>query len=152
MNKTIILSVEQARNMYPTAQPDFKALLEANFTKEELQGSIIYRISCFADILSFATERQRTNYQAGYAYLLPNERYRRQAILITEVLNEGWVADWDDTTQEKRLPYFKGSGLSFGGVGYWNASTFVGSRPFAFRSRELAEFAVNTFPEIFKGF
>src|SRR4051812_10149558 len=37
-----------------------------------------------------------------------------QMFIITDLLCEGWVADWSNTNQYKYMPYFKYNGSGFG--------------------------------------
>lgn len=75
-----------------------------------------------------------------------------QMDIIREVLNEGWVPDWNDSNY-KYWPWFKhsGSGLSYNGYGDDYSCSGVGSR-LCFKSRELAEYAGKQFIEIYKAF
>jgi hypothetical protein len=74
---------------------------------------------------------------------------------IRKVLNEEWVADFDDMDQYKYEPIFKkgGAGFGFSHSGYndWLAHSTVGSR-LVYRSSLIAEFAGKTFIEIYNVF
>lgn len=148
MEKTIKLSVEQARKLYATAQDEFKALLEANFSQEELRGSIMDRIENFTDILLLTPHVYSTAHFSDS--LTEDEINRRQAKLIVKVLNEGWEADWDNEEQPKYFIRFYGPNPLLFAITCWNTGTHVGSRDFVFKSKELAKFAWEKFPEIFK--
>jgi hypothetical protein len=85
---------------------------------------------------------------------------------IVKALNEGWVPDWTDLSQDKyciysyfrRAPivggnafYGSNAGLvyvyTYNGASYTNST--VGSR-LCFKSYELAQYVVETFPELLR--
>ena len=75
--------------------------------------------------------------------------------VITEALNEGWKADWDNSDENKYYPYFTMSPSSFAlCVSYcvyacaW-AVAGCGSRLF-YKTRELAEYSAKQFIDIWK--
>ena len=73
--------------------------------------------------------------------------------VITEALNEGWKADWDNSDENKYYPYFIMSPSSFA----FHASYFdcafadggCGSR-LCLKTRELAEYSAKQFIDIWK--
>ncbi|MCF0070243.1 hypothetical protein LZD49_07150 [Dyadobacter sp. CY261] len=73
--------------------------------------------------------------------------------IIAEALNEGWKPNWEDWDEYKYYPWFNmsagGSGFSFLVYGYDDSLSDVGSR-LVFRSRELAEYAGETFLDIYR--
>lgn len=83
-----------------------------------------------------------------------------QLIIIAQALNEGWEPDWNNDDEYKWFPYFDletygeapaGSGFSLLSVHYGYADSNVPSR-LCFRSRELAEYAAETFLELYKDY
>lgn len=73
--------------------------------------------------------------------------------LIADALNEGWIPDWDNTSEYKYSPWFKhsGGGFSFYGCDFDYTLSSVGAR-LVFKSRELAEYAGKQFLDIYKSF
>lgn len=73
-----------------------------------------------------------------------------KAVIITRVLNQGWVPNWNDSNEEKWYIWFKwvGSGFSLLGVSFVLSYTRVGSRHH-FKTEALARYAAGQFPEIF---
>jgi|SRR5579863_228225 len=73
-----------------------------------------------------------------------------QIALICNILNEGWKADWSDTSQYKYEPYFKwnGSAFVFDDFLCWSQSASVGSR-LCFKNSELATYAGKTFIHLY---
>lgn len=94
-----------------------------------------------------------------------DEKHRKHAIadfkliIIAEVLNEDWIADYTNY-KPKYFPVFEviankenpsGSGLACDIYGYWNAHTAVGSR-LCYKSVELAKYSGKTFLDIHKDY
>lgn len=85
------------------------------------------------------------------------EYFKKQykAIVITEAINGGWKPDMYNTDQEKWFPWFRfdrPSGFAFGDTCYgsWLADAGDASR-LCFKTEEQAEYAGETFPEIYEG-
>lgn len=78
-----------------------------------------------------------------------------QMYIITELLCQGWQADYNDRDQYKYYPWFKWSGSGFGFSHtycvHWLANTLVGSR-LVFPTSELAEYAGTQFIDIYNKF
>lgn len=70
--------------------------------------------------------------------------------LVAKVLNEGWIADWNNTNEYKYEPYFKWTGSAFVFYGYncWCRFTRVGSR-LCFKSSDLAIYAGKQFIDLY---
>lgn len=126
---------------------------------EPLPKNIQERIKTFEDVLeyhnykrdvqAFVLECQKRAYTA-------DEIAYRQVKMIVEALNEGWTPDWENGKWDKWYPWFvmgspSGSGFSFDDTDGWNTDSTAGSR-LCFKSRELAEYAGETFTEIYKEF
>lgn len=88
---------------------------------------------------------------------LPNDSHplaHQKAVVITKAFNEGWVPDWNDTSQSKYFPWFEmggSSGFQFFVYGYWRSSSSVGSR-LCFKSSNLAEHVGKKFTSVYKQF
>ena len=73
--------------------------------------------------------------------------------VITEALNEGWKADWDNSDENKYYPYFimSPSSVAFCGSGYGAAAAAAGSGSrLCYKTRELAEYSAKQFIDIWK--
>ncbi len=84
----------------------------------------------------------------------PNHlKYQYIAELLCKSLNEGWEADWDNSSEAKYFPWFKmsSSGFRFGDCGRWFAVSLVCSR-LCLKNRELAEYAGKQFTDLYKKF
>jgi hypothetical protein len=154
--KTLKISEETARELYPTADEKLKKILEESFGLEFFTPkNIMDRIKTMQDVYNelkldaFCHERLLT--ESG---LSKDEKAYKRLKLIVKALNEGWVPDWDDSNQRKYFPWFNfGSGSGFSSFAYdsWIADSGVGSR-LCFRSAELAEYAGKQFTSIYKEF
>jgi hypothetical protein len=72
--------------------------------------------------------------------------------IIARALNEGWVPDWNNSSQYKYYPWFDmraGSGFSNDVYGGSYTTSGVGSR-LCFKSEELARYAGKQFLSIYK--
>ena len=75
-------------------------------------------------------------------------------VIITRVLNEGWVPNWDDANEPKYVPHFKnvsGFGLAYVGYDIWYSYTYVGSC-LCFKSKDLLLYAVEQFKDIYRDY
>lgn len=80
-----------------------------------------------------------------------------QMFIITELLCEGWEADYANTSQYKWYPYFryndKTSGFGFGASGYGHDYSHSGSGArLVFPTEQLAKYAGTQFISIFNKF
>lgn len=76
--------------------------------------------------------------------------------IIAEALNDGWKADWSDSSQWKYTPWFRvtksrgsASGLAYYGYAIWDSYSSVGSR-LCFKSSDLAEYAGKQFKSLYE--
>lgn len=73
--------------------------------------------------------------------------------VITEALNEGWKADWDNSDENKYYPYFimSPSSFAFDGSRCGCAYAFAGGGSrLCYKTRELAEYSAKQFIDIWK--
>jgi hypothetical protein len=95
--------------------------------------------------------------------MLPDE-YRKPVVaqfilnVVADVLNDGWVADYTDSSQWKYHPYFlvkatkakpSGSGLSYDVYVHWSTFTYCGVR-LCYRDVETAEYAAKQFIKLYE--
>lgn len=76
-----------------------------------------------------------------------------KAIVITEALNKGWKADWEDENQKKYFPWFyqSSSGLAFHATTYGYSDAYTGDASrLCFKTAALAEYAGRTFIDIYE--
>lgn len=74
-------------------------------------------------------------------------------IIIAEALNDGWEPNWEDYNEYKYFPWFymDAPGFRFfvATIGFSDTGTTGGSR-LCFRTRKLAEYAGQTFLELYR--
>ena len=71
--------------------------------------------------------------------------------IIIRALNEGWEPNWKNWDEYKYFNYFfvrSGSGFVYSDAGYTDTAALFGSR-LCFKSRELAEYALSQFKELY---
>jgi hypothetical protein len=159
MRKEILnIKRDDAIKAYDNAGSKQKKLLIDLFGEKTFQKNILERIKTFNDVLVELGEKDkdvieyRKLQKVNVAeYILSNQ----EQILITKVLNEGWLPNWDNGLERKYFPWFDmnngSSGLSFSCNVYdnWATNSAVGSR-LCFKSPKLAKYAGIQFTEIYK--
>ncbi len=146
--QTLQINPLKARQLYPTATAEFKAMLEDTFGKEFFSQSIIDRVKDFNDILTISgitldklISSNDTRDEAAY----------KKAKLIAKVYNEGEELDPYNTNQYKYYPWHKilpGVGLSYFDYDFWFSRSTVGVR-LCFKSAALAVDAGKKFLDIY---
>jgi hypothetical protein len=144
---TLSISDNDALKEYPSASPVIKTILETSFGKAFFSQKITDRVKSFEDacnVLGIST-----NIIGGTA----DEIAYRKLKIIIQALNEGWTPNWNDTDEPKYYPWFyqNAPGFRLNSVVCRYITSIVGSR-LCFRSRELAEYAVAQFPDLYKTF
>jgi hypothetical protein len=154
--ETLVISKQDAKNLYPSASPEFKTVLESTFGKPFFSQKITDRVKTFEDacevlgidLIGFVDDDNA-----------PDESAYIKLKTIIKALNEGWTPDWNNDNQPKYWPWFhlektksNPSGFRLFHVGYYCYSdSAVGSR-LCFKSRELAEYAAKQFEDLYKQF
>lgn len=120
-------------------------------------SNITEKVKSFEDALAIAGAQEKD----VIPFKKPKNEFQRglnataKLMFIADVLNEGWIADWNNRNQEKYYPWFynagAGSGFAYGDYRYVNSRSSVGSR-LAFKSSELAEYAGEQFLDIYNEF
>ncbi len=116
------------------------------------------RIKSFDDVLKEVgiLPGFKKEFEKSLEGLSKDEKAYKRLKLVVSTLNEGWLPDWNDSSQVKYYPVFDMRSSASGGFSYddydgWNAHSSVGSR-LCFKSKELAEYAGKTFTDIYKDF
>ena len=152
MTKTLTLDEKEARKLYPSASPEFKALLDQNFGKDFFSGKITDRIKTWEDVCAESgVDPDDEEYTEGE----PDEIAYSKIKLITKVLNEGWKPNWNNINQCKWYPWFymNNPGFRLYVSYYYIGGTYDGTGArLCFSSRELSDYAANTFLELYKQF
>lgn len=152
MSEELKITREKALQIYDNADESKKSLLEELFGKSSFELSVMEKIKTIDDILQFQgiTIEQFEKTSLG---LSEDEKSYRLIKMLVEILNQGWIPNWDDVSEYKYFPCFEmsSSGFRFGDYDYWYSGSCVGSR-LCFKSRELAEYAGTQFIELYKNY
>lgn len=152
MNETLELQKQKALDAYETGSKKEKNFLEKLYGKKVFLKEVTERIKTVADILE---DNALTQEQLDKMFANTPEHFKHQFIaeLLCKSLNEGWIPNWDDSSEGKYYPWFKmsSSGFRFDDFGCWRAISHVGSR-LCFKSRKLAEYAGKQFEDVYKQF
>lgn len=109
------------------------------------------RIKNFDDVLN-ELNLTKTKFDNSCTYLSPDEICYRKIKMIAQVLNEGWIPNYNNTNEYKWYPYFNvSSGFGFAGSFRDHGSTSVGAR-LIYKSEALSNYAGKQFIEIYKEF
>lgn len=115
---------------------------------------IIDRVKTFEDALNIVGIEDEDD------YILLNYKGKNVGILaqvaslklsiIVKALNEGWIPDWNNSSQYKYYPWFKADGSGSGWAYYygWGSDSNIGSR-LTFKTRELAEYSGRQFIDLY---
>ena len=152
MKKTIQLEQKTAQELYGK-NPEIDKLLEANFSKEELNPFD------WRSITTLEAACKKCGYGSDYLDYRPYETHDEYAYrmlkMVTKAINGEWTPDWSNPNQPKWYNYFGvlpcGSGFSDSSTINYYMITGVGSR-LCFESQEKAEFARGHFEDIYKQF
>lgn len=129
--KPLGITVERARELYPTSPVEFKKLLEDNFTKQELMPNVMERIKDFNDILR-ETNTDGAAFNKGLMGLDEDEIAYRRCKLIAKAYNEGGKIDVRNHQQKKHFGWFNypsgSSGFSLNVSDYCLSVSYVGAR------------------------
>lgn len=137
----------KAKELYPSASPEFKAMLNESFGTDFFKEKITDRVKTYEDALVVIAIRNPVN-----STDTPDEAAYKKLKVIIQALNEGWKPNWDNSDEYKWFPVFDmRNGFSFYDVDRWSSASYVGSR-LCFKSRELAIYAANQFLDIYKAF
>ncbi|MEI8142850.1 MAG: hypothetical protein WCG90_08290 [Chitinophagia bacterium] len=151
------LSIEKSNALKAYAKTDAvgKNLLENLFGTQTFITKITDRIKTLEDVFE-AKCLDYNNFLAACEANgdTPDEVAYKTMKAITEVLNEGWKPDWNNSKEAKWYIWFenkKGSGLVFVTVYRWRSDTRVGSR-LCFKNADLAKYAATQFPKVYSTF
>lgn len=151
--KQLKIDENKALELYPTASTEFKQILEDSFGKEFfIPKSIVDRVKSFED----ACEIKCLDAAALIKKWKSQERTEQEISgkklqLIIEVLNEGFIFDWTNSSQYKYSPYFRkhaGSGWRFVYSASWYSDCFSGAG-FYLKSKELSDYCGNQFSSLY---
>lgn len=148
----LTVNADSARRAYKEGSAETRRAFEALWPDTFIPAPSWNEITSFDQVLKAKpdlTEEELAliNY-SGKSTRMRGARGFMKASLITEVINEGWVADYDNSDQKKwEIIWVKtpaGFGLSYARAFYDYASTDVGVR-LCFETEEKARHAAKHF-------
>lgn len=154
--KTLQIEESKARTLYKSASSEFKTMLEDTFGKGFFSQKVTERIKTYEDAcreLNINPIDETTLTSNGFT---KDEIVYRKIKTITEALNEGWQANWNDENQKKWIPYFypnSSSGFVFRSTYYrYSSADAANGVRLCFKSDELATYAGKQFVDLYKEF
>ena len=146
---TLTIEKKNALTAYKEADDKGKTLLSNLFGKEVFSQKITDRIKTWEDVCAEAdVDPDSDDFTEGEE----DEIAYRKLKLIAKVLNEGWRLNWNNNSQYKWYPWFymNRPGFRFGGSdSYYSVASTAGGSRLCFSSRELSDYAANTFLKIY---
>lgn len=120
--KTLQITEANAQKLYKNATPEFKAMLEDTFGKKYFSKKVT-DCDTYEEICDFIGEPPVDEAKLKQVGFTQDEIDYRKLKQITKAYNDGWVADYNDGSQQKWIPWFNfsPSGARFGGS-YCNCS------------------------------
>lgn len=130
-----------------------RALLERLYPTL-FKKDIVDRIQTLDDVYGLVgLDREERKRLWGGMSNYPHLIHFHQGCLIAEAYNQGWMPDWNNSSEYKYYPYWdlSGAGFRLYAVGDDCSHSDVGSR-LVFRESRFVEDAIKKFPDVYKGF
>ena len=159
MKKSLEINENKAYELYPTASPEFKQVLEDTFGKEFFNRKITDRVKTYEDACAVLGIDPHTSMPDTSDCLKEDRRAYiafHKLVVITRALNEGWRPDWSNTDQPKWFNWWYTNGNAGLASARSNAvpsytNAYIGSR-LCFKSEALADYAAETFKELYEDY
>lgn len=153
-NQTVVLQKDNVIAAYKSAPDTFKPTLATLFGKQVVFDKITERVHGWPDVCKIKGIHPVLSLPFPKASTEHEHYINAQHVLALsiEVLNEDWVADFNNPNQTKWVPCFEqksGVGLSLRVCAYWDSFSYVGPRV-CYASRELAEHGVKILWDYYK--
>lgn len=143
------LKQKTALQLYNQGNDQTRKILMETFGAEIFTTTIIDRVTSFEDACAMDGIKPGDLLNSS---LTTDEIAYIKLKQIIRVINEGWVPDWNDTSQRKWYPWFKvssGFGFSSSHYLYAGAGTTVGSR-LCFETQEKCEYVATHFIDLYE--
>ncbi|MFK2532002.1 hypothetical protein ACIXOD_11510 [Bacteroides fragilis] len=153
--KTLQISEQKARELYKSGSSELKSILEESFGKDFFSQKITDRVKTYEDACRELSTSPLDENKLMKLGLTKHDIAYQKLVTIIKALNEGWIPDVCDSSVYRWYPWFKtnGSPSSFAFCDSIYVIAFAsagsGSR-LKFRTRELANYAVEQFIDIWK--
>lgn len=157
MKKSLVINENKAYELYPTASPEFKQVLEDTFGREFFNRKITDRVKTYEDACAVlgidphasmpdTSDCPKEDKRAYIAF--------HKLVVITRALNEGWRPDWSNAGQPKWFNWWYTNGnAGLACAGSYDAPSLAvahfGSR-LCFKSEALADYAAKTFKGLYE--
>lgn len=158
MKKSLQIDENKAFDLYQTATPEFKQMLEDSFGKEFFKRKITDRVKSYEDACAILGIDPHTSMPDTSD--CPKEDRKayvafHKLVVITRALNEGWRPDWSNTNQPKWFNWWWTKVMRASPVRSLYAPSSsdasIGSR-LCFKSEALADYAAETFKELYEDY
>lgn len=152
--KTLQISQKEALKLYPSASKEIKAIFEDTFGKDFFSQSITDRISSWQDVLDTLGIREIDfiPYKSPSTAEEKSINALTKLLKIAEVYNEGWKPNWKNSNEYKYYAYkYFSDGRFAAGVGVYGC-TVDDPSGLHFKTRQLAEDAINKFSDFYDEF
>ena len=146
--KTIQITEANALKAYDSTDSTGRALLADLIGADFFNRKITDRVKTLEDALELSTYKPSWTEDDA-----PDDVAYKQLKAIVNALNEGWTPDLTDDEQYWYWPYFSktSKGFVFFNVHYYSSLTNLSSR-LCFRSREVAQYAAETFHDLYRDY
>jgi hypothetical protein len=154
--ETLKLDKSTAMKLYKSSPDWFQSVLRKSFGDACFSGKIIDRIKSLEDAIAEANDKTRlecTIFESDTPDVVAYKKLK----LIIKVINEDFVPDFTNQSQQKWYPWFKvgssGSGfdLSYAGYYYDYSYAIVGSR-LCFETKEKCQYVAEQFRDLYEQF
>lgn len=160
MKKSLQIDENKAYDLYKTASPEFKQMLEDSFGREFFNRSITDRVKSYEDACSVLGIDPHTSMPDVCE--CPKEDQRsyvafHKLVVVIRALNEGWRPDWTNTGQNKWFNWWyvdtESAGLAsaYSSIVPSDSNAHFGSR-LCFKSEALADYAAETFKSLYEDY
>lgn len=158
MKKSLQIDENKAFDLYQTATPEFKQMLEDSFGKEFFKRKITDRVKSYEDACAILGIDPHTSMPDTSD--CPKEDRKayvafHKLVVITRALNEGWRPDWSNTNQSKWFNWWWTKVMRASPVrsiyAPSDSTASIGSR-LCFKSEALADYAAETFKELYEDY
>ncbi|MDR0431185.1 MAG: hypothetical protein LBH58_12010 [Tannerellaceae bacterium] len=152
--KDLMIDKKTVLTAYRNGELREKQLLKQLFGAEVFNAKITDRIKTFEDALEETGRPDVPEFSDVPEDLRPYFQEQYKAIVVTEALNEGWQADYNDGNQKKWLPWLKStpSGFAFHAAHYAFSTPHAGhAARLCLKSDELAAYVGKQFTDIHAG-
>lgn len=156
MEKTLKITEEQAKELYPKSDSWLKKLLEINFGEKTFCKNFQDAVKSYEDACEITgetpiDEKSLMNTGCGKSEIAFIKL--KTIFKAANVLNDNWKPNWNDLNQYKYYPWFvwRSSGFRFYATDCTSTYTTVGSR-LCCGTQEDAEYIGKQFEELYNDY